>query len=160
MSEPIRGKVARVLNEREIVINVGTAQGVKIDMSFDIIDPKGLDIKDPDTKEILGSFKRPKIRVRVTQVQEKLSLATTYRSKQGAVDQGPSRVSIPGYPPHLGPYARSLMSANRVIEYETLQKTRETPGELDEEDSFVKTGDPVVQVIENSKPERGYPYEK
>ena len=40
------------------------------------------------------------------------------------------------------------MPANPVIEHETLKKTQKTPSELDEEDSFVKTGDPVVQVME------------
>ena len=159
MSEPIHGKVARVLNEREIVINVGTVQGVKVDMYFDIIDPKGLDIKDPDTKEVLGSFKRSKVRVRVTQVQEKLSIATTYRSKHAAAASAAGIVPSGG-PSHLGPYARSLMPANPVIEYETLKKTRETPGELDEEDSLVKTGDPAVQVTENNRPEQAAIHEK
>ena len=84
MIKPIRGKVARVLNEREIALNVGTENGVTVDMHFDIIDPSGLHIKDPDTGRELGSIKRTKVRVRVTHVQDRLSIATTYRSKRAA----------------------------------------------------------------------------
>src|SRR5438034_4073982 len=51
--EPIRGKVARILNARELVINVGLAEGVAIGMYFDVLDPKGEDIKDPDSGEVL-----------------------------------------------------------------------------------------------------------
>ena len=38
MTKPIRGKVARVLNTREIAINVGTANGVTVGMYFDVMD--------------------------------------------------------------------------------------------------------------------------
>ena len=158
MKKPIRGKVARVLNEREIAINIGTAHGVTVDMYFDIIDPKGLDIKDPDTNEVLGSIERTKVRVKIVRTEEKLSLATTYRSKQGAVGYGPTGTSRGSS--HLGPYAQSLMPANPAAEYETLKKTGKIPSELDEKDSLVKTGDPVIQVIENNKSGSGIAYEK
>ena len=62
MITPIRGKVARVLNEREIAINIGTAHGVTVGMYFDVIDPHYENIKDPDTNEVLGSLGRPKVR--------------------------------------------------------------------------------------------------
>ena len=147
MITPIRGKVARVLNEREIAINIGTAHGVAVDMYFDVIDPHYEDIKDPDTNEVLGSLRRPKVRVQITHVQERLSTAMTYRSKK--VNPGDSR----GYD-LLGPFARSLMPPNWITKYETLSKIEEARDVLDEEDSYVKAGDPVVQVIKESKKER------
>ena len=52
MSVPIRGKVARVLNSREIAINLGSTNGVVVGMHFDVVDSKE-DIRDPDTKEVL-----------------------------------------------------------------------------------------------------------
>src|SRR6266704_2575452 len=77
---PIRGKVARILNSRELAINVGSSDGVVEGMYFDVLDPKGEDIKDPDTGQVLGSLERPKVRVRVVKVQEHLSVASTFRS--------------------------------------------------------------------------------
>lgn len=143
MSEPIRGKVASVINEREIAINVGTTDGVAVDMHFDVMDAPDEDIRDPDTNEVLGSIERPKIRVKVTHVQERLSVASTYRIKN---------VNIGGYAYRkLGPFSKSLMPPNWITKYETFKKEQETVDELDEEDSCVKTGDPVVQVIEKTE---------
>ena len=150
MITPIRGKVARVLNEREIAINIGTAHGVAVDMYFDVIDPHYENIKDPDTNEVLGSLRRPKVRVQITHVQERLSTAMTYRSKK--VNPGDSR----GYD-LLGPFARSLMPSGWTTRYETLRKTGKLgnePNELGEHESYVNTGDPVVQVIEDIDTER------
>ena len=68
MTKPIHGKVARVLNTREIAINVGAEKGVTIGMFFDVMEIHDEDIKDPDTDEVLGSIERPKVRVHVTHV--------------------------------------------------------------------------------------------
>src|SRR2546425_9679519 len=92
---PIRGKVARILNSRELAINVGATDGVKVGMYFDVLDPKGEDIKDPDSGEVLGSLERPKVRVKVAKVQDHLSVASTYKTfevnvggRGGAMDFG------------------------------------------------------------------------
>ena len=37
MTQPIRGKIARVLNSREVAINKGADDGVKIGMVFKIL---------------------------------------------------------------------------------------------------------------------------
>ena len=146
MTKPIRGKVARVLNAREIAINVGTENGVTVGMYFDVLDPHYEDIKDPDTGEVLGSFERPKVRVKIIHVQEKSSLATTYRKER--VNIGGTRKNI-----SLGPFARSLMPPTWVEKYETLGKTEKTKDVLDEKDSYVNVGDPVVQTIEDDEAE-------
>ena len=117
MSTLIRGKVARVLNEREVAINVGSAKGVVVGMYFDVIEDE--EIRDPDTREVLGSIDRPKVGLQVTHVQEKLSVAMTR--------------------------TWSLKLPKWITEYETLKKEWV---DLDENDSRVKVGDPVVQVIE------------
>ena len=145
MNEPIRGKVANVLNTREIAINIGTANGVTAGMYFDVMEIHE-EIKDPDTGNVLGSIERPKVTVRVTHVKEKLSVATTYRSKRVNVG-GNNDFSLPP----LGPFARSLMPPKWVNKYETLEKKETTKDELEEKDSFVKIGDPVVQVIEETE---------
>src|SRR4030043_1245158 len=79
---PLRGKVARILDSRNLVINIGYEPGVSLGMYFDVMDLKGEDIRDPDTNEILGSLERPKLRVRITDAQEKLSVASTYKKKK------------------------------------------------------------------------------
>lgn len=138
MTKPIRGKVARVLNKYEIAINVGTAHGVAVDMYFDVIDAYELDIKDPDTGEVLGSIGRSKIRVKIIYAQEKLSVAAAppYLSAS-QIASGRYRVSGP-----LGPFAESLMSA-------------ETKGSIEKEYSYANVGDAVVQVIEEMEMEEG-----
>lgn len=135
MTKPICGKVARVLNEREIAINIGAEKGVTTGMSFDVMEIHDQDIKDPDTGEVLGSIERPKVRVHVTHVQEKLSVATTFRNRE--INTGGTG---------LGPFAQSLMPPNWITKHETFSKIEESRDELDEENSYVKTGDLVVQV--------------
>lgn len=149
MTEPIRGKVAQVLNKKEIAINLGMTKGVTVGMYFDVVDAKGEDIKDPDTGEVLGSIDIPKVRVRVTKAHENLSLATTYRNEKVNVG-GTAKTS--GFRT-LGPFARSLMPPEWVTKYETLEMTEETPKPFNEEDSYIKIGDPVVQVLEIDDPE-------
>ena len=138
-SRPIRGKVARILNSRDLAINVGSKDGVVVGMYFDVLDPKGEDIKDPDTGEVLGSVERPKVRVQIVQVQERLSVASTYKKRQ---------VNVGGQGADLrGTLAELFMPPKLVTKYETLKTTERTWEDLDESESYVKIGDPVVQVV-------------
>ena len=135
MSTLICGKVAYVLDNGDIVINVGTAHGVHRGMHFDVIDDHGLDIKDPDTEEVIGSLEVLKIKVEVIDTQEKISVAAPHdgllvRNRASSV----YRVSSP-----VGPFARSLLPAGWV-EGDTIS--------LSEKDSNVKIGDSIAQVIE------------
>jgi hypothetical protein len=140
MTNPIRGKVARILDTRHLVINVGESQGVHVGMYFDVLDPKGEDITDPDSGALLGSIDRPKVRVQVTRTEEKLAVAATFRKKE--VNVG-GRGSLVG-----GGLADMFLPPKIVTKYETLKTSESTWENLKEADSYVKTGDPVVQVIE------------
>lgn len=138
----IRGKVAQILNTRDLVINLGSDNGVTLGMYFDVMDPKGTDIEDPDTGEVLGSIERPKVRVKISRVETRLSMASTYRSKkvniggQGGIhDLSSSFVS------------KILTPPKWVTKYETLKTQEKTWEDLDEKESYVKIGDPVVQVM-------------
>ena len=139
MTEPIRGKVARILNSREMVINVGSGHGVVVGMRFDILDAKGEDVQDPDTGELLGSVERSKVSVEVSKVQQRLSVASTYRKE---------RVNVGGAGLGNSPMSQLLMPARWETRYETLKTEEKTWEDLAEEDSYVKVGDPVVQVLE------------
>ena len=143
MSDKIRAKVARVLNSREIAITAGDKEGVAVGMFFEVMDPKGEDITDPDTGDILGSIERPKVRVQVTQVQDHISVASTYKKEK--VNVGGIGSGLLG---DFGAVSRALMPPKYVTKYETLKTDEKTWEDLDEEKSYVKTGDPVVQVIE------------
>lgn len=141
-SIPIRGKVARILDSRNLAINVGSTDGVVVGMYFDVLDPKGEDIKDPDTDEVLGSVERPKVRVQVVKVQERLSVASTYKKRE--VNVGGRGAGLPGL---SGGFAELFMPPKYVTKYETLKTTERTWEDLDESESYVKIGDPVVQVV-------------
>ena len=118
MSNPIRGKVARILDTRHLVLNIGTSQGVIVGMYFDVLDPKGENITDPDTGEVLGSIDRPKVRVQVVKSEEKLSVAATFRKKEvnvgGRINLGTSSLADMFLPPKY------------VAKYETLKTTEKT----------------------------------
>jgi hypothetical protein len=139
-ANPIRGKVARILNSRELILNVGSSAGVVVGLYFDILDPKGEDIRDPDTDEVLGSIERPKVRVQVTKVDEKLCVASTYKKRQ--VNVGGRGFGV------QDDFARMLAPPKYVTQFETLKTTEKTWENLSEEQSYVKIGDPAVQVIE------------
>lgn len=137
--EPIRCKVARILNSRELVLNVGTSSGVDVGMYFDVMDPNGEDIRDPDTNEVLGSVERPKVRVQVTKALERLCVASTYKKR---------RVNVGGY--GFGArddFAKVLAPPKFVTQFETLKTTEKTWEDLSPDQSYVKIGDPAVQVI-------------
>jgi hypothetical protein len=137
MTNMIRGKVARVLNSRELALNIGSEHGVREGMLFDVIDPKGEDIVDPDTGGIIGSLERPKVRVKVISVQNKLSVASTYKKE---------RVNVGGVGIGTSAISQLFMQPDYVTQYETLKTEEKTWEDISEEESYVKCGDPVVQV--------------
>ncbi|MCH8311261.1 MAG: hypothetical protein IIB17_12315 [Chloroflexi bacterium] len=48
----IKGKVARILNSKEVALNIGRKNGVELGMLFNILDSKSYEIEDPDTGEM------------------------------------------------------------------------------------------------------------
>jgi hypothetical protein len=137
--KPIRGKVARILNSKEVALNIGQEDGVELGMVFNILDPNGYDIKDPDTGNMIGSVERPKVSVRVTHIQYGMSVASTYKTE---------RVNIGGSSAALSIFS-SLPAPRWVNRAETLKIDDKTWEHLEEEKSYVSTGDPVVQVFED-----------
>lgn len=140
----IEGAVAKILNSRELVLNVGRSAGVDKGMYFDILDPRGENIKDPFTDEVLESLRRSKVRVKVTDVREKISVATTFKNR---------RVNVGGNGLiDFSEFSRSLLPPQWVVRYETLRADDEDWEDLEEKDSYVKVGDPAIQV-QDSKSE-------
>ena len=140
--KPIRGKVARVLNNKKVALNRGVNDGVRVGMVFSILSPYGSDIRDPDTGETLGAVEMSKATVKVTDVQERLSVASTFRTK---------RVNVGGeidIRPLSGVLERMFEPPKWETRQETLRTDENAEADLSEEDRRVKTGDPVVQIIE------------
>lgn len=131
----VRGKIARVVNSREAAINVGSDDGVEMGMIFDILSPILQNIKDPDSGRSIGSINRPKVRVKVTKVEDRVSLVSTYKIKGG---------SNPLYA------WASLLSPGPPQRHETLKAKDSAWEELEEKDSYVRRGDPVVQVLDEA----------
>ena len=71
MSTQIEGKVAAIIDDTTLVLNIGDEQGVEEGMAFAIFAAHG-EIKDPDSGESLGSWEMVKARVVATHVQPRL----------------------------------------------------------------------------------------
>jgi hypothetical protein len=138
MADPIRGKVAQIINSQELVINRGSQAGVREGMRFAVLEAGLGAIRDPDTGEDLGSIQRTKVQVEVTQVRELLSVAGTYRSK---------RVNVGGVGGFTAGEVGRLFTPPRWVEQRETLKASDAKWEpLTEEQSIVKIGDPVVQI--------------
>ena len=94
MEEPnnmaLEGKIAKILGNNEVVINRGSAQGVRPGMRFEIFSPDGEEVWDPDTGETLGTVEDVKARAEVTEVKDRLAVARLLNAgpQAGAMDLG------------------------------------------------------------------------
>ena len=70
----IEGLVARILNDESVVINRGSAHGVKEGMRFAIFTELD-EVKDPETGESIGKLELVKARVVAMHVQENMATA-------------------------------------------------------------------------------------
>ncbi|MFH1567180.1 MAG: FlgT C-terminal domain-containing protein [Gemmatimonadota bacterium] len=71
MSESIAGKVAAIIDDTTLVLNVGSREGVRQGMVFAVVSAHQA-IADPDTGESLGDWEAVKARVVVSHVQERM----------------------------------------------------------------------------------------
>ena len=134
--ELIQGQVAAVLSERELAINIGANHGVKQAMRFKVLARQPTEIHDPETGHLLGAIDREKVRVQATEVHEGFSVCKTYEMRYigGGPLSGLSRMMFYGEPREVP---------------ETLNvEDSSLPPPLPEEESYVKTGDRVVRVVE------------
>ena len=134
----IEGKVAAILNERDLVVNRGADAGVKEGMRFKVTESKLL-LEDPDTGETLGDLDQEKIRVKIVEVRPKFSIAKTYETYI---------VNVGGTAPNtLTGWLRQTLPRQEVTRVRTLRNDDNISlAPMDEASSFVKVGDPVVEV--------------
>jgi len=134
----IEGRVAAILNARELVINVGSDVGVVQGMRFAVLAESPIIVKDPLTGERLGQIDREKVRVEATDVHLKITICRTFRFKN--IESISSLASLLG----LG----SSATPPKDIP-ETLQmQDSSLPPPLPEEQSYVKVKDRVIEVTD------------
>jgi hypothetical protein len=144
----IHGRVARLLSFRELVLNVGSDAGVEVGMLFRVLNPRGMDIRDPDNpSETLGDVEIVKVVVRVSTVQRTLSVAETFRTTTIPARQGYGTLAgLSSY----GSLSERLLGDPGRPERTTLETFRagenKAEPDFDEKESIVKVGDPVQQV--------------
>ncbi len=133
---PIQGKVAAILNARDLVINKGRNDGVSEGMEFQVTQPD-VPILDPESGASLGVLTRDKIKVRVVEVHPQFSVAKTYETYSAHVPSAFEQAE----PLSRG---RTVTRVRKII--------TESPGQntsiIGQEGSTVKVGDPVVQIGE------------
>ncbi len=70
----INGRIAQIISDKEVVLNVGEESGVKINMKF-VIYEESDHIIDPETGNDLGALEIVKARVVVNHVMPRISRA-------------------------------------------------------------------------------------
>lgn len=139
MPTPIRGKVAKILNTQEIVINVGSENEVALGMRFIVMNPDAPEIEDPDTGELLGSVERPKALIKIVEVQDRLAVASPYSALEAATEEQ--------WAESMASLSEALMPTKWWVKRQSFNVEDQTWEGLNPQDRFVKVGDPVVQVV-------------
>lgn len=75
-------KVAKVINQFKVVINIGSDDGIEIGQRFLIYSISEDDIKDPETGESLGNLEIVKGTGVVTHVQDKMATVESDRESK------------------------------------------------------------------------------
>jgi hypothetical protein len=129
----IEGRVAQLLNARELVINVGAAAGVRKGMKFRVLADAPLEVLDPQTQAVLDTIDRDKTQVEAVEVRDKIAICRTFRNIGGNL----VRRQLEGI---------FDLSVSRP---ETLQmKDSSLPPPLPESESYVKVNDRVISIEE------------
>lgn len=132
---PMEGRVAAILNPREIVINIGAALGVKKGQKFAVLASHALEIRDPITQVVLDTVDREKVRVEANEVRKNVTICRTYRMRGGILNFGMTSDVM-------------RMLSKEVPETLQIHHSSTLPP-LPEEHSYVKVNDRVILVDED-----------
>lgn len=137
VSKPVEGLVAAIVSERELAINVGSDRGVTRGMKFKVLAGSPTEIKDPVTGDRLGTISRTKVHVKAVSVFPKFSTCETYRTYR---TQGTA----------LSAGLSQLFEQPRTVRETLRAEDADYVPDLPEEESFVKPGDRVEQILEGN----------
>jgi len=135
LSPQIEGKVAAIIDKYTVAINVGLENGVEEGMQFKIVVERGV-VKDPDTDEEIGVIRVPKAKIKVIQVERKMSIAESETYTKLSPITASLLASLP-------PFYGSKEKKELPISEEDLQKAETL-------DRTIKVGDKVVQVLDQT----------
>lgn len=144
MVDTVTGKVAKVLNDREVVLNKGRLEGIEEGDYIGIVDSQEFGIKDPENNNDLGDIVRFKVSLRVTQISDHLSIASTYKV---------SKVNVGGNF-NFGSL-RAFQAAEWVDRVERLSYEEDSALPIDPEDSRIQVSD-VFWVVDKDVADSGY----
>ncbi|HRH41243.1 MAG TPA: hypothetical protein PKY82_06320 [Pyrinomonadaceae bacterium] len=138
----IEGRVAQILNARELIINIGEEKGVRLKMRFAVLASEPLEVRDPETGDLLDIIDREKVRVEATEVRAKITICRTYKFK--IISGGPLYTTLSG----IGAIGDFTRPPQKIVE--TLEaKNSSLPPPLSPEDSYVKINDRVIQISDS-----------
>ena len=115
-------------------------------MRFAVLDTAGEGVTDPDTGEELGSLQRTKVQLEVSQLDDKICIGRTYVYRE---------VNVGGSSYGVGEIARMFSPPKYERQYETLRAEDADWEPLSEQESIVKIGDPVMQIVTGDDQEVG-----
>lgn len=135
----LEGRVAQILNARELIINIGSEQGVRPGTKFAVLAESPIEVRDPTTGEVLDVVDREKVTVEAADIKPRITICRTFRTR--TVGGGGHRFL-------MNPFPVDFFSEPREV-VETLRaKDASLPAPLSEEDSYVKINDRVIQITE------------
>lgn len=88
MVQPVEGKVVKILDEYNIVINLGWRDGLACGMNVVVFATGSEEVKDSNTGESLGYLELVKAHLKVAHVQERCSVCTAESIKKAAEEEG------------------------------------------------------------------------
>ena len=127
----LEGRVASILNARELVINIGSEAGVERGQKFAVLADTPIQVKDPTSGALLDEIDREKIRVEAREVRPKITICRTYRMKGGGGMASSSAI--------VKMFAESKPETLRADD-------SDKPPPLSEEESYVKINDRIIAV--------------
>lgn len=77
-----KAQIIAILNNKQVIINIGKRDGVKVNDKFDIVDSEVKILRDPDTHEILDRFHQFKQQISAIQVETKYSICSSIFNKK------------------------------------------------------------------------------
>lgn len=124
----IEGKIATILNTRELALNKRADDGVEMGMTFEVLD-FGVDVIDPDSEDMLGRLARPKLRVEIVHIEPRFSVGKTFDTYQQ---------------PNVAAALSAVLSPKFITKVKTIREGEDQ--EFSEGSVSVSVGDPVVQL--------------
>ena len=128
-NKAVRAKVAEILTDYRVALNAGTSKGVQRGAAATVY--RIVAVKDPETGEPLGSVTVPKLKLRIVNVQELLSVAEI-TDRTGGDD---------------GPYGSLTISS----QWKRLKRIATSKAFEDPDNVYVAVGDDVIVQIDDGE---------